>query len=267
MPKNLPNSIIDETMPFWSGSDASQGKLESSYQENWDAWKAEDSPVTRSALLKSVQPVVDRAVYSYAGTNASPRIKSQAKLMALEAFGTYDANKGNMRTHLLSQLRRLQRYSGQENQMISIPERITLDRRHLRNAEESLRDDLGRDPSDMEVANSTGLSLKRIEHIRKANSGLNSGSIVDAEGETYSPASSIPGDSDVDKAWKQMVYYDLHETDQAIMDYTLGMHGAPKLETSAIAQRMGISPGAVSQRKNKIQSMLDERFTIDPFKS
>ena len=265
MPSNVPKSIIDESMPFWSGSSVNQGRLEPDYQESWDAWKAEDSPETRAGLVRSVQPVIDRAVYSYAGNSASPRIKSQAKLMALDAFGTYDPTKGTMRTHLLSQLRRLQRYAGQENQMIRIPERISLDRRHLREAEEALRDDLGRDPSDLEIADHTGLSLRRIGHIRKAQAGINTGSLLDEEGEVFSPASNTPGNTSVQDAWQQMVYYDLHPTDQLIMDYTLGLRGAERLENAEIARRLGISPGAVSQRKNKIQMMLDERYTIDPF--
>ena len=62
-----------------------------------------------------------------------------------------------------------------------------------------------------------------------------------------------------------MVYYDLDDTNQSIMEYTLGLHGAPVLENREIANRLGITAGAVSQRKAKIQAMLDEQFMVDPF--
>lgn len=265
MPKtytNLPNSIIDDTMPFGGGS---KKTLEPDYDEAYQGWKASDTPQTRGMLLRKVQPVLDTAVYTYAGKNASPAVKSQARLMALDAFKTYDPAKGNMKNHLMATLRRLQRTAAQGQQIISIPERVALDRRHLREAEEALRDSIGRDPSDAEIADYTGLSLKRIGHVRQAASPVNSGSILDEQGEVYAPPSSIPGANQNDEAWQDMVYYDLEPTNQAIMDYTLGLHGAPTLENREIANRLGITAGAVSQRKAKIQAMLDERFMVGPF--
>lgn len=266
MPKkyrNVPNSLIPDDMPFMSSSNTDQ--LEPDYQEHFDAWKQSDTPQTRNQLLKATQPVIDRAVYSYAGNSPSPYIKSQAKLMALDAFGDYNPAKGNLRTHLLTRLQRLQRTNAQNQQIISIPERVAIDRRNLFEVEERLRDELGRDPSDAEIADYTGLSLKRIGYIRNANTGINTGSIMDEEGETFDPGSIIPGNTQVEDAWREMIYYDLQPVDQAIMDYTLGLHGAPVLENRQIASRLGISEGAISQRKNKIQALLDERFNISPF--
>ncbi len=263
---NPTRSLIDPTFPFASsGREPAAGKLEPDYSDVFHAWKAADNPATRGALLTKVKPVLDSAVYSYAGAGASPHVKGQAKLMALKAFGSYDPNKGNMKTHLLSQLRSLQRVSAQGNQIISIPERVALDRRHMMETEGQLRDSLGRDPSDMEVASRTGLSLKRLGYIRGAASGVNSGSILDEDGEVHSPASTIPGAQGKDDAWAEMIYYDLGDIDRTIMDYTLGLRGAKPLANTDLALRLGLSPGAVSQRKAKIQQMLDERFQVDPF--
>ena len=259
---NVPTNLIDQTLPFASGG---KGRLENNYSETYDNWKRNDNPETRGALLKSVKPVIDTAVHSYAGSHASPAIRSQAKLMALEAFKSYDPNKGNMKNHLLSNLQRLQRIAPQSSQVINIPERILLDRKHLQEVEEELRDEMGRDPSDMEIADKTGLSLKRISHIRKASSGINTGSIMDEQGQPYSPASMIPGATNIEDAWMDMVYYDLGDVDRAIMDYSFGLHNTPQLGNAEIAERLGLSPGAISQRKTKIQAMLDSRFEISPF--
>lgn len=253
---NVPNSIFDSTLPFASGGGSS---LEPEYEDSFKAWQTADTPETRGQLLRTVQPVVDTAIRSYAG-KTSPAVKGQAKMLALQSFRTYDPSKGNMKTHLLSQLRRLQRVSGQSSQAIHIPERIGFARKHIREAEESLRDDLGRDPSDLEIANYTGLSLRRLAQVRQANSGINSGSVIDETGENYSPQVNMPGNTSNADSWQQMVYYDLGQTDQVIMDYSLGLHGSPQLSNTEIATRLGISPGAVSQRKNKIQAMLDEQY-------
>ena len=259
------NSLIDPTLPFASGGSSAKGELESDFEPAYKAWKDADTPQTRGLLLKQVQPVINTAIHSYGSGSASPALKSQAKLLALQAFHSYDPTKGNMKTHLLSQLRRLQRTAAQSNQIISIPERVALDRRHLMEAEGNLRDQLGREPSDLEVADYTGLSLKRLGYIRQASIGINTGSMLDEEGEVFSPASTIPGATDADDAWADMVYYDLNEMDRTIMDYTLGLRGIRPLSTTELASRLGVSPGAISQRKAKIQTLLDERYQVDPF--
>lgn len=257
-------SIIDDTMPFASEHKRkANGDVEEMHRDAYNAWKTSPTNATRGGLLKSVAPVIDRAVFTYAGAKPSPTVKSQARLMAIKAFDTYDPAKGSMKNHLMGTLRGLQRYAGQQSQIISIPERVALDKRHLMDAEEYLRDQFGRDPSDMELADHTGLALKRIGYIRGAASGVASGSMLDEEGEVYSPPSSIPGSTSREDSLRQMIYYDLDDTDRTIMDYTLGANGVQPLTTGEIARRLGITAGAVSQRKNKIQSMVDEAWQLD----
>ena len=168
-----------------------------------------------------------------------------------------------MKTHLLSQLRGLQRYAAQQGQIISMPERVMLARRDLAQAEAQLEDTAGRSVSDIEIADATGLSLKQIAHIRRAKSPVNTGSILDREGAQFSPASTIPGmRTPQAQIWETMIYHDLGNTDRVIMDFTLGLRGSPQLSNRDIAQRLGITAGAVSQRKAKIQAMLDEQYEL-----
>jgi|JI9StandDraft_1071089.scaffolds.fasta_scaffold05542_8 DNA-directed RNA polymerase specialized sigma subunit len=263
MPKPI-TSLLDQTLPFASSARSDNGQLEPDFTEAYNTWKGDDNPVTRGALLTKVRPVIDSAIHSYGGSGG-PTVQGQAKLMAMKAFGSYDPSKGSMRTHLLSQLRGLQRVAAQSNQIISIPERVALDRNHLTATADSLRDDLGRDPSDMELAARTGLSLKRINHIRQSHSGVNTGSILDDEGEVYDPASTIPGAQNNADSWAEMVYYDLPDIDRKIMEHSLGLRGAKILSGGELAANLGLSQGAISQRKARIQQLLDEQFEIDPF--
>lgn len=258
----MAKSLIDPTLPFASSGNSSQ--LEKDIADSFYAWKAEDSPTTRGALLRQVNPIIDTALHSYGGT-AGPSIRGQAKMMALNAFKSYDPSRGTMKTHLLSQLQGLRRAAAQSQQIISIPERVALDRGHLTETADQLREELGRDPSDMELASRTGLSLKRINYIRQAKPGTNTGSILDEEGDVFSPASLIPGNTDRTDAWADMVYYDLSDVDRKIMEHTLGMRGAEVLSNGELAARLGVSAGAVSQRKARIQQLLDQQYEIDPF--
>lgn len=235
--------------------------LESEYTGVWQAWKAGPSPATNQQLLTAVKPVLDTAVKN-AGSRPSPTLQSRAKRMALHAFNSYDPRQGNLKTHLLSQLQGLRRHAAKEQQIISMPEQVRLDYMHLLNSERDLQDQLGRDPSDAEIADNTGLSMKRLGYIRQSQLPISEGSVLNRPGETTPgslPASMIPGKDPAGDAWQSYIYGDLSPVDQAILDYTLGRNGTPKLPTTQIAGKLGITSGAVSQRAAKIQKMLDAR--------
>ena len=53
--------------------------------------------------------------------------------------------------------------------------------------------------------------------------------------------------------------------DQKIMELSLGMRGHKPLSNLEIAKKLGRSPGALSQRKAKIQAMIDKEEDLSPF--
>ena len=237
--------------------------LEKEFEPAYTAWKAAPSPGTNSALLSAVRPVIDSAITSYGGASiGSPTFRSRARLAALNAFGTYDPTKGTLRTHLLSQMQGLRRQAAQEQNIISIPEAVALNRKHLDEAENNLRDELGREPSDAELADRTGLSFARIGQLRQFNQPLAEGmtQVEDDEGDIFEPASQSLKQED--RAWENFVYADLGNVDRAVMDHLLGRNGRARLSVSQIAHRLGVTPGAVSQRAAKIQQLLDMRRSL-----
>jgi hypothetical protein len=78
-------------------------------------------------------------------------------------------------------------------------------------------------------------------------------------------ASHLPGSRDASDAWVSIVYNDLPTIDQKIMEYTLGLHGHKKLNNQEIAKKLNRSPGSISQRKVKIQQILDQESDLSPF--
>lgn len=234
--------------------------LEDEFAPHFTAWKAEPHPANAGKLLGAVQPVLDSALRTYVGTNASPTLRSKAKVMALDAMQSYDPSRAKLRTHLMSQLQGLRRASAKEAQILSVPEQIALDQQHVREAEGQLRDTLGRDPSDYELSEHVMLSPARLAHLRKARNVLPEGFIqsrTTGEGDDlYDPAVQSRG---APNAWHQFVHSDLGPIDQKIMEHTLGMNNKPVLQNQEIARRLGLSPGAISQRKARIQNMLNMR--------
>jgi DNA-directed RNA polymerase specialized sigma subunit len=262
--KGMPSILGDTPAPFSGPKPGHTQDFDNTFLE----WQTKPGPETNTKLLKTVQPIIDTAVQSYAGNNASPTIRSRAKLMALKAMNNFDPQRGNIKTHLLSQLQSLRRLTAQSQNIISIPEQVGLDYQRLNDAENTMRDEMGRDPTDDELADYTNLSQRRIQKIRAFNQPVAGGSTDQVGGDDEfggDPASIIPGKQNTLKAWENFVYEDLTPTDKIIMDHLLGRNNRRRLSTQQIAEKLRITPGAVSQRAAKIQSMIDRRFDVGGF--
>lgn len=260
-------SILGDVAPPFSAATRPTG-VGDAFDGAFQTWQQSRTPENNTKLLSTLQPVIDTAVGSYASGNMSPTIKSRAKLMALKAMDSYDPQKGNVRTHLLSQMQSLRRLSAQEQNIISIPEQVGLDFQRMAESENELRDRIGRDPTDDELADHTNLSLRRIRKIRAFHQPLpESATTPESDDETNDGgvASTVPGSNRGADAWMNFVHGDLSPTDQLIMDMALGRNGRKHTSTQDIARKLNITPGAVSQRAAKIQVMIDKRHTQGGF--
>lgn len=225
----------------------------------WADWNKNKTPDKMQKLLTAADPYINKAVSSYAGGNVF--LRSHAKKLAINAFKNYDPNKGTkLTTHLMTQMQPLQRAAREHSQNVKIPERISIELFHLNQARQDLTDKLGRLPSDREIADHTGLSHKRLQHIKKfskaelAESALTAPS-EEGEDETFYPGVNAP---DPQKVWMEFVHHDLGPVDQQILEWKTGLYGKPILSTNDIAKKLKITPGAVSQRAAKIKAMVAE---------
>ena len=240
--------------------------LEPEFQPHFAAWqKAPHEPAATGRFLDAIKPIIASAVRSYGGKNPSPVLHSKAKLMALDAARRYDPSKAKLRTHLMTNLQGLRRLVVREGQIISIPERVGLDLHHIHRATEELADRLGRDPSDSELADHTGISLKRLAHVRKAKPGFAESQMVtqgESGEEQFNPAVVDPTGNR--KQLLDFIYHDLHPVDQLILEHTVGLHGKRILPKQEIARKVGLSAGSISQRAARIQQTLDEAGDLWP---
>jgi DNA-directed RNA polymerase specialized sigma subunit len=257
MPSTFTPAKLDDSFS------APTNRLEPKFAPAFHAWSANPNPTSSDAFLKAVDPVIQEGLNVYGGRSANPMMRSRARRIALQAAGRYDPSKASLKTHLMAHLQGLRRYGAQQNQVIHVPEAVALDQHHLNEAEAELSDRLGRDPSDLELADHTGLSRRRIAHIRGYRSPVSEGRLAlladeDEEGGAgggFEPAVEGP---DRTKLRAEFLYHDLDPHDQVILEYGMGLNGATKLPASQIARRLKLSPGAVSQRAARIQQMLDE---------
>jgi DNA-directed RNA polymerase specialized sigma subunit len=218
----------------------------------YDDWMKDPSPGSNVRFLESMRPVMTAAVKTYVGQD-DPTAYSHAKLLTLAAARKYDpTQKTQLRTHLLTQLQPLRRFAAKRRFVTHVPESVQYEASGMRTATTELTERLGREPSDMELADHTGLSLKRLQHVRKFV-------MPRAEGmprEEYAdPATQFSKPMD---EWTDFVYHDLDDVDRKIMEWRIGYNGNKILSTTEIAKRLGLSLGAVSQRANKISARIEE---------
>lgn len=246
-----------------SGMPADTNLLEPKYATHFNTWKRNPTPENTSLLLKTIQPEIDRGMFAHIGKSNDALLRSRAKGLAIQAIKSYDPSKARLGTHVINQLQGLKRISRQQLQILSIPERVTIDQGFVEKAKAELEDELGREASADEIADKTGLSIKRINYIKNFKYPTAEGSLggMAEEGdESFMPAV----DSAQSNSWLELVYSDVDDINKKIMEWTFGLHGSRRLSNQSIARKLRMTPGAVSQRKAKLQQMLNQD-TLNPF--
>lgn len=230
--------------------------FDTAYQQ----WKKRPGPDTMDALLKEADPVLDSAIQSYGGGNKA--LRGRAKVLAMDAFEKYDPQQGTkLRTHVMNQLQPLSRHQREYSSITHVPERVQLDAYRLKQEQSKFHDEFGREPSDGELAERTGLSAKRIRHVRTFNRpDMAESMFTDDEGGVVLPGTVKP---DYQSVWIEYVHHDLDPVDQKILEWKTGYNGSKVLENQEIARRLGLTPGAVSQRSAKISAKLAEMEALD----
>jgi RNA polymerase primary sigma factor len=223
-------------------------------------YKANPHPASADAFLKAVHPIIETGLATYGGKNVNPMMRTRARRVVLDTVKDYDPSKASYKTYAMNHLRTLQRYGARQQQVLKVPEAVALEHGHLRGAEDELRDRLGRDPSDAEIADHTGISRRRIRYVRSYRPGLAEGQLAGAGGEEgddggFEPAVAGP---DPTHHLAEFLYPDLDPADQVILEYTLGLNGSPVLPGIELSRRLNLSPGAISQRKARIDARLQQ---------
>lgn len=229
--------------------------LEPQYQEAYTRWRAQPNPATMAVMLQQVRPILDLAMRQYGASG--PTLQARARLMAAQALRSYDPSRGSLRNHLMMHLQGLRRQAARQSQIVRLPERVALDMGYLRRGRLELVDLLGREPSTAELADHVGFSPAKIQKLQRVRPGLAEGQTIRETDEGEDEAAPAVVHPQYRDAWIKYVYHDLPGEDQLLLEHTTGFGGAPILSKTQIASKLGLSPGAVSQRLKKLQGKLE----------
>lgn len=240
-------------MPFDSDQNAKRPEERALAPPEFHAWRANPTKETMSALLTRVDPVIDKALSSYAG-NYAPALRTRARIMASKTIEKFDPSKGmHLNSYLIQNLQSLNRAKADRQNVIHIPETSLLAKHRVYSAETELRSELGRDPTLSELRDKTGLDQAAIENSKKYGRTTSTSSGDSDKGDQ---GAHVRGD--FGKIWIDYLYHDLEPRDKKIMEWTTGYGGAAVKRKGDIARELGVSAAAVSLMINKILKRMEE---------
>lgn len=184
-----------------------------------------------------------------------PTLYGHAKILTKNAIESYDPEKGSLESHIMLNLQRLQRLAPQTGNILDISEGNRLLQREITNVEKELEDKLGRPPSDQEIADHLGISIKRIRSLRNIY-GTVPESAFEGDVAVESLGQSPQSSNIKHKLWQEAVYQELSPIDQYIAETRLGLFGKKVLPIEMVAKKLKMSPAYVSQRAKAIAQKL-----------
>jgi DNA-directed RNA polymerase specialized sigma subunit len=220
----------------------------------WKAYSSDPSPNNLKPLMTAMQPLIHSEVNRWKAAAPQPALHRQAQSLTLHAIKTYDPNKGAaLGTHVMNRLKKLSRTAYQHQDLVRLPENKKLRSQALYNAESELQGELGRDPTNAELADRLGWSPKRVSDVQRSLVGEYVES-QDVGGEMFS---DVYG-RDVSDPVLDYVYYDLDPTDKQIFEHLTGYSGKPVLTMQQVGIRLGLTDSQVRTRKTRIIKKIKE---------
>jgi len=219
--------------------------------ELWKQWKRTQSPQDLQMLLNQLQPLINRQINRWSGSLARPVLDTEAKILATEAIKSYNPNMGaSLGTHVTNRLQKLSRLVYTHTQAARLPEHKAIGMATFSVAQETLQNDLGREPSQLEIADHLGWSTPRVNEFQRA---YNRKELL-TSGE-FNPASFPIADQE--DPIIGFVIHDMAPTTQTLFEHITGYGGRPVLSNKELQKKFKMTQGQISYQKRKIKNMFE----------
>jgi DNA-directed RNA polymerase sigma subunit (sigma70/sigma32) len=227
----------------------------------WKDWHKTQKPEPLNNLLRSIDPFLQTYVNKY---NASPlprpAIESQARILAVKAFQTYNPRKAALNTHVGHELKHLHRYVLEYQNIGKIPENRGIAISKFKNMKAHLEDELGRPATTIELAerlNWNPAEVSRMQTELRQDLNITSGSAEEGFFDY------VINDTDPLKNAIEYVYYESGPIEKKVLEYSFGLGGNPKITITEMAMKLHFTDSQIrnirkdlAAKINKIQGML-----------
>jgi len=217
----------------------------------YEKWKLDPTPVNLAEVVGELDPMINAEIHRYPGPK--PLLRGRARRLAIDAIRSYDPESGaQLRSWVTTQMRPLSRYSN-KLKPIKLPEVAVRQAAEINRLDRELSSELGHNSTDEELADHSGISVRRIQKLRQmVRPTVSEGSMQSAQdNESVGLAPGIDTPHSISGA-EEAVYDSMSPRDKQIFDMKTGKHGKPVLSNQEIAMRMGVSPALISQRTQQL---------------
>lgn len=199
-------------------------------------------------LLNSLKGFVNHQANVFAGRvrDIPPAaIRAEFTNQTVNALQTFDPNRGTkLTTYIGHQLKKAKRFVTTYQNPGRIPENRIYKISELQNAEQRLDEELGRSPTQLELADNLKWSPRQVDVLqREIRKALPTGRFE------HDPSSIVPSRQ---KEVLRLLPYELNNEERSVFEYIYGVGGKPVLGPGEIAQRLGMSAPKVSRLKKSI---------------
>ena len=214
-------------------------------------YQANPTPENGQILLDQHKDTIDKHIKKWSGTLPDVVIKTKAQQLALNAFKTYDPNKGaHINTHLFNHLSQLSRMNYDYQNTVKIPEHQARQFSNYHNAINVLKDQLDYTPSHEEVADYMGIP---VAHVHKLARNFRK-EFIESRNDTENamPTQLINGNFDANLNFSVIMERLTPEDREKAHDLLNGM------KPGAFAKKHGMRSYEVSRFKTKLGEQFKE---------
>jgi len=211
-------------------------------------WQKSRDQMALDSLRRNVRPMVQSQVNKYR-SNAVPQsvIEAEADRILVQAANSFRPTAGaSFRTHLFSNLRRLNRFSIARSNIATIPEARAQKIGVYQRTYEQLSEEKRRPPTAQEVADELGWSTSQVLNMQRS-----------LRMDVVHSTANVPLRLDTTEAKTRQlmedIYFELSADEKVVFEYLTGTHGRRKLvKGNDVARATGFSPAKVSQIRKSI---------------
>jgi DNA-directed RNA polymerase specialized sigma subunit len=223
----------------------------------WRAWKSSGpdrksrSPKALQPLLKSFRPLINSRISVYRGKLKmvpDSTIEAEFNLRFVDALESYDPAKGSLGTYVYRYLDKAKRFIVENQNIGRIPENRAYKIRLYTSTRDDLADDLGRIPTEKELADQLGWDGAEVARM---DSELRNDLV--SQGFEEDPYSFTPSE---EEETLRLFKYELVGEEREVYERLTGLGRPQVTSTGEIAKQMGIPDYKVSRIKQTIQGKL-----------
>lgn len=243
----------------WGTKDRTTGQITPYYGkaakevDMWRSWKESgEDPDKLQPLLQSLNPVIQSNILRHRAPRIhKPVIEAEARTLTVKALRRYNPSRGTMvSTHVQNNLKGLNRFVKKHQNFTRIVETQANRIGDYQRAKGALSEELGREPTSLEVSNRLKLSLKKVERLEKE---IRKDSFAALSSDDLVESNPFEKELPVHREVIEMLPYELTLDEQRVFNHLFGRGGLRKdTSTGSIAKKLGWSQSKVSQVKNSI---------------